>query len=355
VSENRWAVLVGACGYSGYPELRFAADDAVAFATAIAQDLDFDRKRMLLVVDDADDIRGDFQPTRNSVFHALGLLGDGHSEFYTDSGFEPMGEDDLFLFYFSGHGLRTSDGDELLLLTDSSRYSVSETAVRLESVVDCIEKLPCRHKVLFLDACREQMYDDAGAKAASDGAKGVGTPTVVEREGLATFYSCDPGQRSYEIEELEHGSFTYHLLRAIQHPDINTLGELDNYLKSRVPQENLSHGKTPQQPFLVPRPVDMTDLALFRVAVRAATGEDFVAMTNELQSAGSITFELWEKLSTVWESPDVANFNLKKAIFREFYSGRIRLDDFQAKWQLSERVVGGASPSPTISPTATRS
>jgi hypothetical protein len=331
--SSRWAFLVGACQYEFHPSLKYAATDATRFAHALETSLGFDRKRMLVLADSNDPV--DYQPTRRDIFHSLGLLTNENSELYVDRQIDPIAEDDLFVFYFSGHGIRR-DRDEFLLPVESSKYSITETAVPLDAVVECIEKLPCRQKVLFLDACREELYQDEGAKAVS-GAKGIGQTAVVDREGLATFYSCDPGQRSYEIDELKHGAFTYCLLEAIKHPEINTLGELDDFLKSRVPQENVKGRKEPQQPFSVPNPADMLQVDLFRLTTVETDRDQLMAMTNKLFEDEVLDYDGWERLYGVWEAGDSPNFGLKKAIFERFYTGGMPLAEFEAKWQRAEK------------------
>lgn len=347
MSEHRWALLVGVGGYRGHPSLKYAAADAVDFTKEIVRRLGFDRKRVLVLADPEDEADRDLSPTRNNLFHALGLFAEKSSELYRDNRLDPMGEEDLFLFYFSGHGMRTEDQAEHLLGIDASPYNVRDTAIPLESVIDRIEHLPCRHKVLFLDACRDEFFDSAGAKSA-DGSKGIGEPSVVEREGLATFYSCDPKRRSYEIEALKHGSFTYCLLEAIKHENINTLEELDEYLKSRVPTVNADGGKEPQQPYAVPKPADMMKLALFQTLRGEEEHGDLIDMTNELFQAGVIDFEWWDKLTGIWEDGSAPNFALKERIFRELYAGSLSLSDFEARWRRTERHIGSLAVRPDI-------
>ena len=348
MNENRWALLIGACEYQRHPKLRYAAADAVEFRKAIVDNLGFERQRVVVLADpeDADDPCDDV-PTRNNIFDALGLFGNRSSDLYTERGLPPMGEDDLFLFYFSGHGMRTTDdGTEHLLGVDAGKWSVRDTAVSLDKVVDLIEAFPCRHKVLFLDACRDEFFDDAGAKSAG-GSKGIGAPSVVEREGLATFYSCDPLTRSYELDDLKHGSFTHCLLEAIKHEEVNTLDELDRFLQSRVPTLNAERGKDPQLPYAVLKPLDMRDVALFEAARRDEEQEDFIAMTNELYETKRIRYEWWVKLSNIWDAGAGPNIRLQKRIFGEFYSGGISQDEFESRWRRTERTILG-----TISPPA---
>lgn len=336
MNRVKWALLVGACTYDFHPSLKYSATDATRLARALETRLGFDRRRMLVLADSDDFVDFvDFEPTRRDIFHTFGLLADEHSDFYRERELDPIGEDDLFVFYFSGHGVRR-DRDEYLLPVESTKYSITETAVRLEAVVGCIENLPCRHKVLFLDACRDELYRDEGAKSVS-GAKGIGRPTVVDREGLATFYSCDPGQRSYEIEELRHGAFTYCLLEAINHPDVNTLEELDKFLKSRVPKENHKACKEPQQPFLVPNPADMLQLDLFRLPVVETGTEQLVAMTNQLYNDGVIDFDWWEKLQSAWDAEDEPNFRLKQGVLKRLYEGKLTFERFADHWRRADR------------------
>jgi hypothetical protein len=304
------------------------------------------------VLADGDDPVIDHPPTRRNIFHALGMLGSKQSALFHERSLDPIGEDDQFVFYYSGHGIRR-DHDEFLLPIDTSDYAVTETAIPLAEVVDRIEKLPCRHRVLFLDACREQFYPNEGAKAIG-GAKGIGQKQIVDRRGLATFYSCDPGQLSYEIDDLEHGSFTYCLLEAVKHPNVNTLGELDDFLKSRVPEENRKAQKTLQQPFFVPNPRDMLDVALFRLALIPTDRERLIEMTTELWNNNVIDDEWWVKLSDVWESGDALNYELKRMVFERLHKANSTFDEFQKNWGRAEKYVAPASsakpdlPSPQV-------
>jgi hypothetical protein len=342
MSGNRWGLVVGACNYEfdpSIPSLKFAASDAVAFADALVKSLGFDRKRMVVLAD-GDSKSVDDPPTRRNIFHALGLLANRRSKLYEKRSLDPIDETDQFVFYYSGHGIRKGN-EEFLLPIDTSEYAITETAVRLEEVVDRIEKLPCRHKVLFLDACREQFYPDEGAKALG-GAKGIGQPRIVNRQGLATFYSCDPGQLSFEIDDLEHGSFTYCLLEAVKHPGVSTLGELDDFLKSRVPEENRKAQKTLQQPFSIPNPSDMLNVALFRQAQIPIDRGRLIDMATELANNGVLDFDWWGKLCNVWESGDAPNYELKRMAFEQLYMGNATVEAFQRNWARTERYVTSA-------------
>ncbi len=337
--DRRWALVVGAGGYEFFNSLDYSVDDAIDFRDSLVEHLKFDSEKVVLLAD-SDKTGAQYKPTRNYVFHHLGAFSNPDSPYYVKHGFEPIGEDDLFVFYFSGHGMRTEEGEQYLLPMEASNESVTQTGVLLDEVVKGIEKLPCRHKVLFIDACRADI-EGAGARGPSSG-EGFGGLEVVDREGLATFYSCDPKQRSYEVEDLKHGTFTYELLQAVLHAEVNTLHDLDKHLKSRVPRLNVEHGKPPQKPFCHSNPTDMLDLPLFRLFVEAKISDtdELVAMANALFEQGKIDdLDWWEKLAGVWEEPRAYNLELKKAILRRFYAGEMDFREAQARWQRSEKHI----------------
>lgn len=337
--ERRWALVVGASGYEFFNPLVYSALDASEFADSLVDNLKFDKSRVV-VLTDLEESGAQYKPTRNYIFHHLGAFSNPDSPYYVEHNFAPIGEDDLFVFYFSGHGLRTEQGDQYLLPMEASNEYVTQTGVPLEEVVKGIEKLPCRWKVLFIDACRADL-EGIGAKGPIVD-EGFGGLDVVDREGLATFYSCDPRQRSYEVEDLEHGTFTYELLRAVQHPKVNTLKDLDQHLISRVPRLNVQNGKPPQKPFCVPNPTDMLDLPLFRLFEDAGISEtdELVAMANELfEQKKYDDLDWWEKLTGVWEEERAYNLELKKAILRRFHAGQMDFSEFQNRWLRSEKHI----------------
>jgi uncharacterized caspase-like protein len=337
--NRRWALVVGAGGYEFFNSLEYSVDDAIDFRDSLVRHLNFDSERVVLLAD-SETTDAQFKPTRNYIFHHLGAFSNPDSPYYLTHDFEPIGEDDLFVFYFSGHGLRTESGQQYLLPMEASNQDVTKTAVLLEEVVTGIEQLPCRHKVLFIDACRADL-EGVGAKGPIEN-EGFGGLEVVDREGLATFYSCDPKQRSYEIKDLKHGTFTHELLQAVLHTRVNTLKELDEHLKSRVPRLNAQHGKPPQKPFCHPNPADMLELPLFRIFEEAGVNEtdELVAMANALFDQKKYEdLDWWEKLTGVWEEDHAYNLELKKAILRRFYAGEMEFPEFQIRWLRSEKHI----------------
>lgn len=347
-SRNRWAFVVGANDYEFFPQLDYAALDATAFVDTLEADLDFDENRILLLTD-SKERPTEFKPTQGHLFHALGLLSD--LNFHQGRHVAPVGPDDLFVFYFSGHGIRTEEGEEFLLPVGASDKDVSHTSIPLNEIVKRIEALPCRHQVFFIDACRADPQE-AGAKGPG-GPPGLGTKgRFVDRDGTALFFSCDPAQRSYEVEALQHGTFTYELLQAVMREDVNTLGELDDHLKSRVPRLNQQHDKPLQLPFCELRPTDMGDVALWR---RGGEVDQLIAMANDLFAQKRIDWDWYLKLEGVWTGEHVLNRLLKKELLRRFHAGEMAFDAFESRWLRSDKHFATLrSEQPEVEPSENR-
>lgn len=62
-----------------------------------------------------------------------------------------LGEEDTFIFYFSGHG----SGKSLVF---------SDGLVELQSLIDFVEKLPAKNKIVILDCCYSGNFITAGAR-----------------------------------------------------------------------------------------------------------------------------------------------------------------------------------------------
>ena len=62
-----------------------------------------------------------------------------------------LGKEDTFIFYFSGHG----SGKSLIF---------SDGQVELQSLIDFVEKLPAKNKIIILDCCYSGDFTTAGAR-----------------------------------------------------------------------------------------------------------------------------------------------------------------------------------------------
>jgi hypothetical protein len=246
VAETRHALVVGVSGYEMVPTLNYAAKDARDVATAL-RDIGFDKVTAL-----EDKAGADARPGRSRVYHHLAEL--------KEAGLD---EDDLVLFYFSGHGMSEGKADYLLPI-DASNKDLKHTALPMDSIVRGLRETGSRKVVMLIDACREEL--PTGKSIVGVGAN---TESVLEKDvddGLAVLFSCASTQRSFEIngEDIKQGSFTHCMLDAIKDPQISTVGEVATYLERAVNELNGKHGLKQQNPYLLAKPDElMKRLVLF--------------------------------------------------------------------------------------------
>ncbi len=241
---RRFAVVVGIDDYQSaeIADLSFAGNDARAVAKALREvgELGFATNDVLLMTHDADTER--LQPRQTNILVQLEAL---HRE---------MADADLLLFFFAGHGLEV--GGEVYLLTEDADIrtatAVERSALRLTDLRGLVDGLPARHKLMFLDACRDDpragVRGAGGDNPLSDAfvrglrpRLGAGPAAVLDNHAVtAVFFATQRGERSYEWPAQEQGFFSYFLVHGLRgaaaQPDGQlTLNSLEAYLAQSVP------------------------------------------------------------------------------------------------------------------------
>ena len=236
---KNWAIAIGINEYENLSSLKYAKHDAEAIADWFRQEAKFDE--VFLFTEDSPLIDQTNPPIPTSPTY-------GHIRRFLRAQFEKieiplLNPEDNLWFFFAGHGLRHRDKD-YLMLCDSDPGDVEHTAITVEYVIQRLRRSGAENVVLFLDACRDQ--------GSRDGV-GIGK----QHQGVITFYSCTANQKSWEFDELQHGSFTYALLEGLRIQDeanCATVERLNQYLRYSVPQLNALYGKGIQNPYLKAEP-----------------------------------------------------------------------------------------------------
>ena len=240
---KNWAIAIGINQYNNLQHLNYAKLDAEAMRDCFEKEVRFDR--VFLFTEDSIAIPTSppipTQPTYGNLRRFL------------RANFEKplLAPGDNLWFFFAGHGCRSGDRDYLMLI-DSDPGDVEHTAISVDFVTQRLRRSGADNVVLFLDACRDQ---------GSRQGEGIGK----KHQGVVTFYSCSPSQRSYEIEQLQHGSFTQALLEGLRiagEGNCATVERLERYLQWRVPTINQTHRKTPQHPYAIAEPATKLHLIL---------------------------------------------------------------------------------------------
>lgn len=158
---------------------------------------------------------------------------------------EELEEDDLFIFYYAGHGFY--DGtSERLTGSDSIIGALPTTTIRLRDVIfDPLAESPCKRSLMFIDACAENMGATGMARNAIDGLDAKALAKFLSPDSYCgIFLACHPSQRSYGSAIFKHGIFTYFLIQALSGEDPDAIDmdqyvtddSLRNYLVTKVPK-----------------------------------------------------------------------------------------------------------------------
>ena len=198
---KKHALLVGVEEYRDkmISRLNFARADAIALGERLSDRCGFDHVRVLA------EEGGDDEPLLVSIVTAL-----------RDTAAE-LERDDLFVFFFAGHGVE-KDGHGYLLARDSLQAFPEHGSLSLELLRKTFESLSARMRVLILDACRNS--PDAGRSGSGNRMGDVVSRDIVAAaqsnslDGTITslLSACRSGQRAYEWPAKGHGVFTYYLL-----------------------------------------------------------------------------------------------------------------------------------------------
>lgn len=324
--RKRWAILIGVNDYKYVTKLSYCRNDAIELGRSLRQTLKFPDDSILEFHE-----QSERQPDRDSIFKELGEL--------RDSG--KIDPNDLLIFYFSGHGMNVGNKDYLLPIGAPAR-DVKNLGISMEDLVGVLQETHCKNIAMFIDACREP---EPVTGVRGTGAIGKDSADIITKAGIVAFFSCDPRDRSYEIDELQHGSFTYCLLEAIKQSSATTVSELDSLLKTVVPQVNTTYKKPPQQPYSLIQPPDLGKLAVLHNPERrqqaALQFEPLIVILVRLSNDGKLDQEDFlgglQFLDKLKDKAQLdSNDKTKLVLLQSVCGGRLTAKTFHSAWQAAQ-------------------
>ena len=326
---KKWAILIGVNDYTKVPKLHYCRNDVVELGRTLRETLEFPAECVFEFHEESA-----LKPERLQIFNKLGELRDSAQ----------VGSDDLLIFYFSGHGMNSGNKDYLLPIEASAR-DVRNLGILVEDVVRSLQEIGCSNVALFIDACREL---DTGAKGTAS--IGADSADAIGKAGMVCCFSCDPRDRSYEIDDLKHGSFSYCILEAVKQGS-ETVAEVDNYLKTVVPQVNTKFGKPAQQPYAVIQPTERGSLrVLYNRQRREAAARQFdplMGLLLDMFGAGAIAeddcngaLQFLDQLKDKAQ-PDPDD-KIRLYLVKSLANGALPPRAFHSAWQMKQTVRGGA-------------
>jgi len=232
MSKN-WAIVIGINNYNpnNFSSLKYAKQDAEAVRDFFRREANFDE--ICFFSDDSADFlwKGKKFPTQPSYGNLISFL---HDRFET----KPfLSAGDNCWFFFAGHGEQHANQD-YLMPQDANPRSIQRTAIPVNYVRERLSRSGADNVILILDACR------------TDGSRSATGIAGESQQGAIVISSCSPTQKSWEIDELQHGAFTYALLEGLRmRGELNcaTVERLDLHLRRCVPKLCNKYGKYPEQ------------------------------------------------------------------------------------------------------------
>jgi hypothetical protein len=229
--ERCWAVFVGVSNYSHYVNVPPASMDAWRLTTTFLSSPKYSSERTYLFTSEepTDDVcRSVYKgiPTVENILDTLKHLSLNPS----------VKQNDLFLFYFSGHGILNTSA--FLVFGNSNPEYLTRSGLLMSELKIKIQNLPMQVKILVLDTCHSAaVLSEKGVDPMSDELK---KQVFDSAEGLAIFTSCDANQRSYYFDETNQtSSFTHYFINGLRNGGTRdekfvTANDLNLYLTSSM-------------------------------------------------------------------------------------------------------------------------
>lgn len=152
------------------------------------------------------------------------------------------------IFYYAGHGLPDEQTKVPYIIPVDASGSSLDFTISLPSIYQSLTEYSSNKVVVFLDAC----FTGGARNMSLVSSRAVKVRPIQEvsvGNNLVIFSSSNSEQASLPYKEKQHGMFTYFLVnKYIENKGDVTLGELENYLITKVPVTSVLVNKTEQVP-----------------------------------------------------------------------------------------------------------
>ncbi|MDA1054527.1 MAG: SUMF1/EgtB/PvdO family nonheme iron enzyme [Planctomycetota bacterium] len=217
---EHYAFLVGVREYdpTELTSLTFTENDVTELADAI-KNAGYADENVVLMTQTVGARKSRFLPIVKNIQKELVLL------------CRELNDDDTLLVAFSGHGVQFKGSADVYFCPADAKLADKATLLSLTKVYELLGNASickAKNKVLLVDACRNAPQSQVSKAAKEIELEPVG---IKERPtppgGIAAFFSCSQGQKSYEHPDLQHGVFINYVIEAFQgEGDLDRDGEL---------------------------------------------------------------------------------------------------------------------------------
>ena len=245
---KRWALIIGINKYEkskSISSLIGAENDALALKGALKEYAAFPENQIVLMTTGQQE--ESLKPTRANILTQLSRITD------------KVGEDGLFLFAFSGHGISTPDGQAFLLPSDADMiprlFYLVDSAVAVKRIQDYINDSHIKQVIVLLDACRNVPRQGAKGNDGTLMTEGFKFNQLNKDVKVAvTMYATEPGKFAWEHMATRRGYFMEAVVDGLSGEAADkktgnvTLGSLIDYVGNTV-KSNTAREDSQQIPF----------------------------------------------------------------------------------------------------------
>lgn len=254
---SKWALIIGIEDYARLPDAEYARKDALVVKEYFTRIFGVPEKNIILLMDN--------EATKARI--------ESYIHKYLPANLD---KDNQLYVYFAGHGApEVKKGSAYLVPYDGDTRFLESTAYPLRKFYDDLDKIGNEHTYIFLDAC----FSGIASRAAEMLAKGT-RPALLHVEDtqlnkkvadkMVAISSSSAGEPSNAHPDMEHGLFTFFLLKGIggeadaNNDDKLSVNEIYQYVFKNVSQQARRMGSQ-QMPMITPSLAKIKDVTLGEV------------------------------------------------------------------------------------------
>ena len=231
VDRNTFSVIIGNEKYKNVAEVPFAENDAKVFSEYVKKTLGVPEEQVKLIEN----------ATYNDIRIAINWL---------EKAMTLCNGKGKAIVYYAGHGIPNETDKSAYLLPVDGVGNDPSSAYSLKDFYQKLGNMQAESVTVFLDACFSGTKRDNGMLVAARGVAIKSKPSAPKGK-MVVFSAAQGDETAYPYQDMQHGLFTYFLLKKLQESQGNiTLGELGDYLKDEVKRQSFLKNNKLQTPMV---------------------------------------------------------------------------------------------------------
>lgn len=230
--QNVFALIIANENYKNEENVNFALKDGEIFRNYLTSTIGISEKQVKTIYD----------ATNNDIHLGIDWLKNMSTAY--DGNVK-------FIVYYAGHGVPNETDHTSYLLPVDGKGGLLNTCFSLSKFYNELGNISTEQTIVFMDACFSGTKRGEGMLTST---RGIAIkPKQFELTGNVVALTATQGnETAHPFTEQKHGLFTYFLLKKIKESKGNcTLGDMMDYLSSKVSQTSMIENGVPQNPSIM--------------------------------------------------------------------------------------------------------